>query len=69
MPSITPKMGIEAARRVSVLLPYPFPGPFDYMVPDGLAPQPGDVVVVPLNRREVVGVVCRTGEGGGGPAG
>ncbi|HET6609127.1 MAG TPA: primosomal protein N' [Rhodopila sp.] len=48
---------MEAERRVSVLLPYPFPGPFDYMVPEGLDPQPGDVVVVPLNRREVIGVV------------
>jgi primosomal protein N' (replication factor Y) len=44
-------------RRVPVLLPYPFPGPFDYRVPPGLDPQPGDVVLVPLNRREEVGVV------------
>jgi primosomal protein N' (replication factor Y) len=43
--------------RVSVLLPYPFAGPFDYRVPDGLALEPGDVVLVPLNRREEVGVV------------
>ncbi|HEY2134218.1 MAG TPA: primosomal protein N' [Acetobacteraceae bacterium] len=40
-----------------VLLPYPFPGPFDYRVPAGLDPRPGDVVLVPLNRREEVGVV------------
>lgn len=44
-------------RRVPVLLPYPFPGPFDYKVPDRLDPKPGDVVLVPLNRREEVGVV------------
>jgi primosomal protein N' (replication factor Y) len=43
--------------RVSVLLPYPFPGPFDYRIPDGLALEPGDFVLVPLNRREEVGVV------------
>ena len=43
-------------RRVPVMLPYPFPGPFDYRVPAGLDPQPGDVVLVPLNRREEVGV-------------
>jgi primosomal protein N' (replication factor Y) len=43
--------------RVAVLLPYPFPGPFDYRVPEGLAPSPGDLVLVPLNRREEVGVV------------
>ena len=40
-----------------MLLPYPFAGPFDYVVPDGLNPSPGDVVLVPLHRREVVGVV------------
>ncbi|MDB5403450.1 MAG: primosomal protein [Rhodopila sp.] len=40
-----------------VLLPYPFAGPFDYRVPPGLEPKPGDVVLVPLNRREEVGVV------------
>ncbi len=44
-------------RRVPVLLPYPFPGPFDYRVPRELDPRPGDVVLVPLNRREEVGVV------------
>src|SRR5689334_24369815 len=47
----------------STLFPYttlfrsPFPGPFDYRVPPGLEPKPGDVVLVPLNRREEVGVV------------
>ncbi len=44
-------------RRVPVLLPYPFPGPFDYHLPAGLEAYPGDVVLAPLNRREVVGVV------------
>ncbi len=39
------------------MLPYPFAGPFDYRVPEGLAPEPGDLVLVPLNRREEVGVV------------
>jgi primosomal protein N' (replication factor Y) (superfamily II helicase) len=39
------------------MLPYPFPGPFDYSVPPDLDPQAGDVVLVPLNRREEVGVV------------
>jgi primosomal protein N' (replication factor Y) len=45
------------ARRVPVLLPYPFPEPFDYAVPEGLDPAPGEAVLVPLNRRETVGVV------------
>jgi primosomal protein N' (replication factor Y) len=44
-------------RRVPVLLPYPFAGPFDYRVPDGMDPAPGDLVLVPLNSREEVGVV------------
>ena len=39
------------------MLPYPFPGPFDYRVPAELTVQPGDVVLVPLNRREEIGVV------------
>jgi primosomal protein N' (replication factor Y) len=43
--------------RVPVMLPYPFPGPFDYRVPEDLSLAPGDVVLVPLNRREEVGVV------------
>jgi primosomal protein N' (replication factor Y) (superfamily II helicase) len=39
------------------MLPYPFAGPFDYRVPPDLDPQAGDIVLVPLNRREEVGVV------------
>jgi primosomal protein N' (replication factor Y) len=54
-------LGLEkkpaTAARVPVLLPYPFPGPFDYRVPAGIQAQPGDLVLVPLNRREEVGVV------------
>ena len=53
-------------RRVPVMLPYPFPGPFDYRVPPELDPQPGDVVLVPLNRREEVGVVWDAAADGGG---
>ncbi len=49
----------EPARqdRVPVLLPYPFAGPFDYRVPRDMQARPGDLVLVPLNRREEVGVV------------
>ena len=43
--------------RVKVLLPYPFAGAFDYRAPSELELQPGDIVMVPLNRREEVGVV------------
>ena len=48
---------LPPVRRVPVLLPYPFPAPFDYAVPDGVDPHPGDVVLVPLNRRQELGVV------------
>ncbi len=44
-------------RRLPVMLPYPFAGPFDYRVPPEIDAAPGDVVMVPLNRRETVGVV------------
>jgi primosomal protein N' (replication factor Y) len=47
-----------APARIAVLLPYPFAGPFDYAVAEGRpAPVPGEVVLVPLNRRQTVGVV------------
>ncbi len=46
-----------ALRRVPVLLPLPFEAPFDYRVPDGMDLAPGDLVLVPLGRREAVGVV------------
>ncbi len=51
--------------RVAVMLPYPFAGPFDYRVPADLTPEPGDLVLVPLNKREEVGVVW---DGTGVPA-
>ncbi len=47
----------SARRRVRVLLPYPFAGPLDYRVPRELDVSAGDIVLVPLNRREEVGVV------------
>ena len=48
---------VTDAARVKVLLPYPFAGAFDYLAPPELALQPGDIVMVPLNRRAEVGVV------------
>ncbi len=53
----TPAPPGAESRVVPVLLPLPFPGPLDYLVPAGMAVAPGDVVLAPLNRREVVGVV------------
>jgi len=47
-------------RRVSVLLPLPLSGPYDYVVPEALTVEPGDFVAVPLGPREVLGVVWST---------
>ena len=46
---------------VSVMLPTPVVGPYDYKVPDHLALAPGDYVQVPLGRREITGVVWGPG--------
>jgi primosomal protein N' (replication factor Y) len=53
----------DPAGRHAVLLPYPFPGPFDYLVPAGLDLAPGDYVAAPLGTREVLGVVWGPGTG------
>ena len=47
----------EAANRVSVLLPLPLAGAYDYAVPEEMRVAPGDFVVVPLGGRLVIGVV------------
>jgi primosomal protein N' (replication factor Y) len=51
------------AARVPVLLPYPFAGPFDYSAPAELPLMPGDIVLVPLNRRHEIGVVWDASSG------
>ena len=43
--------------RVAVLLPLPLAGAYDYQVPAGLTPEPGDFVTVPLGQRMMTGVV------------
>ena len=49
---------LEAAtERVSVLLPLPLAGAYDYAVPPGLDVAPGDLVEVPLGNRTLVGAV------------
>ncbi|HEY1503462.1 MAG TPA: primosomal protein N' [Stellaceae bacterium] len=50
-------------RRVSVLLPLPLAGAYDYSVPQELNVAPGDFVAVPLGRRQLVGVVWGAGSG------
>jgi primosomal protein N' (replication factor Y) len=42
---------------VSVLVPVPLDGPFDYLLEHGSPPPPGSFVVVPFAGRELVGVV------------
>lgn len=46
-----------STTRISVLLPMPFAGPFDYRAPADMDLQPGDIVVVPLGKRQETGVV------------
>ncbi|WP_099866926.1 primosomal protein N' [Pararhizobium haloflavum] len=47
-----------ATRRVApVLVPLPTPGPYSYVVPEGLDVEPGSIVQVPLGPRQVLGVV------------
>ena len=46
-----------AADTVSVLLPLPVPGPYDYRVPSGMDVEAGAIVRVPLGSREITGVV------------
>ena len=51
-----------AALAVSVLIPLPLDGCYDYLVPDDMALAPGDLVRVPLGPRTVVGVVWERDE-------
>ncbi|MFZ5784447.1 MAG: primosomal protein N' [Pseudomonadota bacterium] len=50
-------------RTVRVLLPLPLGDAYDYSVPEELAVAPGHFVVVPLGKRETVGVVWGEGSG------
>ena len=49
--------GLFAARVVPVLVPMPAPKAYSYLVPDGMAVEPGSIVQVPLGPRQVMGVV------------
>src|ERR1041384_2837887 len=50
-------------RTARVLLPLPLADAYDYSVPEGLEVAPGAFVVVPLGKRETVGVVWGEGTG------
>ncbi|HER26767.1 MAG TPA: primosomal protein N', partial [Rhodospirillales bacterium] len=52
-----------SGERVSVLLPLPLPGPYDYRVGEGMVLADGDVVRVPLGQRSITGVVWGAGQG------
>jgi len=67
-PNLLPLGPVSGAARVAVLLPYPFAGPFDYLAPPGTDLVPGDVVLVPLNRRQEIGVVWDAPSGPSVPA-
>jgi primosomal protein N' (replication factor Y) len=58
-----PPAAAGGGEVVSVLLPLPLGEAYDYGVPQDLAVSPGDFVVVPLGKRETIGVVW--GPGGG----
>jgi primosomal protein N' (replication factor Y) len=47
----------DRARRISVLLPLPLSGAYDYVLPVGIDAPPGAFVRVPLGAREALGVV------------
>lgn len=55
--------GDGGRARVSVLLPLPLSGAYDYRVPPHLVVGPGDIVTVPLGNRPVKGVVWGAGSG------
>src|SRR5260370_5016518 len=50
-------------KTVRVLLPLPLSVAYDYSVPEGLEVAPGHFVVVPLGKRETLGVVWGDGTG------
>ena len=67
-PDATVRAAVGADHRVSVLLPLPLAGPFDYSTDPTLPLDDGDFVCVPLGRREVIGVVWGPGDGDIDPA-
>lgn len=59
-----PRRQTGAAKpTVRVLLPLPLADAYDYSVPDDMQVAPGHFVVVPLGKRETVGVVWSDGSG------
>ena len=61
--SVPPTLLPAAKLTVKVLLPLPLGDAYDYSVPEGLQVAPGAFVVVPLGKRETLGVVWGEGSG------
>lgn len=61
-PSQTSEADPVSSREncVSVLLPLPLPTPLTYIKPENLALQAGDIVTVPLGKKQKLGVVWET---------
>ena len=57
----------QTGQRVPVMLPLPFTEPFDYLAPSELELEAGDFVVVPLQGRELIGVVWDRPDDAEGP--
>ena len=60
---MTPGLSFGPGTAVGVLLPLPFDGPLDYLVPDDMSVRPGDFVEVALGARRTIGVVWGPGAG------
>jgi len=52
-----------AGERISVLLPVPLAGPYDYLVPEDIELALGDIVVAPFGPRQLRAVVWGPGSG------
>jgi primosomal protein N' (replication factor Y) len=63
MPERHASSAASKERRVSVLLPLPLAGAYDYRVPQDLNVALGDFVAVPLGSRQLSGVVWGEGSG------
>lgn len=62
------QLGESVENTVKVLLPLPLAGAYDYRVPQDMALVAGHFVVVPLGKREAIGVVWGAGSGEVPPA-
>src|SRR5215204_7698851 len=61
--SSRPESVENTVRTVRVLLPLPLADAYDYSVPEGLDVAVGQFVIVPLGKRETLGVVWGEGSG------